>query len=116
MTMIVTSVASRNGIMLARISNASGSVGLDCTHDIFDITQTGDIAFSFYNVPTAAVITVIIKRTGAFAESWPASVRYTDDVAPAPSTVTGLEDTYTLITANSGVSWRLVPAIQGAPA
>ncbi len=103
-----------SGIRYAEHNNAYGFVALDCTINMFDITQTGDIEFSFSHVPRIAVITIFIKRTGPFSETWPASVSYTEDVAPAPSAENGLEDAYTLITRNGGARWRLIPFIQGA--
>jgi hypothetical protein len=118
MTSLVTLTACgnafTNGLMLATVENASGSVVLDCRNNIFNISQIGNITFSFSDVPRAAAINVIINRTGAFSETWPASVVWQDQVTPAPSSVTGLVDAYTLITVNGGASWLAAPFVQGA--
>lgn len=117
MTTLMTSVAAGNSVtnamMLARITNASGSVELNCIHNIFDITQADDIEFDFSNVPTAAVITIMITRTGGHSETWPASVTPGDGVMPAPSVGPGLMDIYTLITVTAGARWIFQPFALG---
>lgn len=101
---------------VAVIADADGSVVLDCEKSIFDITQTGDTTFSFINVPTVATISVHINRTGEFSDTWPETVHFQDDAAPAPSVGPDLKDAYTLETIDSGASWSAAPFVEGAPA
>jgi len=93
-------------IALSTINNASGTVILDCTKNFFNVTQTGNITtFDFSNVPAATVLTIIVNRTGSYTQDWPSNVIWQDGVKPSPSTVTGLKDVYTLITATAGSPW-----------
>jgi len=95
------------------ILNATGIVTLNCTNHMFKVTQTGPITFSFSNVPAATVITIIVVRTGVFAETWPSNVIWQDQIVPAASAINGLMDIYTLMTVDAGVPWIAAPFALG---
>lgn len=102
-----------NAIELQTINNATGAVTLDCTKNVFNITQTGNATYSFSNIPAAAVITIIIHRTGAYTDTWPASVVWQDNITPAPSSVAGLTDVYSMLTVDTGTMFIAAPFAQG---
>ena len=113
MTTPVRSTTTTNSVKLGVIDSGNGTVELDCTHNIFNIRQDGNITFSFSNVPTAAVITVMITRTGGHSETWPSTVTPGDVALPSPSVGPGLMDIYTLITATAGARWIIQPFALG---
>ena len=114
--MTIVSTFPANALDLQNIANASGAVALNCTKNAFSITQTGNITFSFSNVPIVTSVIVQIKRTGSFFDTWPASVSWQDNVQPAASIGPGLKDVYALVTFDSGTSWVAAPFVEGAPA
>ena len=95
------------------IANATGTITLDASKNMFKITQTGAITYAFSNVPLATAITIIVVRSGIFAETWPTNVIWQDGVTPAASSVLGLTDIYTLITVDSGTPWIAAPFALG---
>ena len=111
----VISSQAQNYIRPTTIENASGSVALNCNYNMFDITQTGSITFSFSNVPQAGILEVHIERTGAHVDTWPANVTTGDGVLPAQSVGPGLMDIYTLTTSRAGVPWVIQPYALGVP-
>lgn len=111
----VISSQAQSYIKPTTIGNSSGSVVLDCSYNMFDITQTGNITFSFSNVPPAGTLVVNIERTGAHADTWPANVKTGDGVLPAQSVGPGLMDIYTLTTSRAGVPWVIQPYALGVP-
>jgi len=105
----------RNDGKLATLNNASGAIVLDCSNNLFDITQTGNIQFSFSSVTQATALIVMIERTGNYSDTWPANVVPSDGVLPAQSIGPGLMDIYTLITSRAGAPWVIQPFALGVP-
>jgi len=95
------------------VGDVTGTVVINAAKDVVLVNQIGNITFSFENVPLLASIKVWINRTGSFTEVWPASVRWQDQVTPAPSNVPGLFDVYEFVTTNGGITWAAKPFLQG---
>jgi len=104
----------RNGATnMVIITGATGTVTINCINNMFKVTQTGAITWSITNAPLAIAITIAVIRGGAFTETWPSSVIWQDKVTPAPSTVAGLTDVYSLMTTDAGVTWIAAPFAMG---
>lgn len=94
----------------------SGAQALDLSAaQCYTATIGGVTTFSFTNVPAGTVTSgVVLKLTnpGAFAITWPASVKWPSGSAPT-FTAAGV-DVVVLVSADNGTSWQGTLAIKDA--
>jgi hypothetical protein len=101
------------GILESQVSSNSGTTyAIDCSLGTsFFITLTGNVTFSFSNVPatanTATSITLFLKQdaTGSRTVTWPASVKWPSATAPTITTTANKTDAITLVTPDNGTTW-----------
>lgn len=93
------------------VGSASGAQAIDVSpQGYFAYTLTGNVTFSFSNVPStglAIAITVEIVQggSGSYTVTWPGTVKWPSNVAPVLTTTVGKIDVFTLITRDGGASW-----------
>ncbi len=99
--------------------NTAASTGTSYTINIangnvFSLTLTGNVTFSFSNVPAsnASSITVFLIQdgTGSRTATWPGSVIWPGGTTPTLTTTAGHVDVVTMITTNAGTTWRAFTA------
>jgi hypothetical protein len=92
-------------------ANSGTSYTIDLTAgNVFNITLTGNCAFTFANPPTAGTagsFTLILTQdaTGARTATWPGAVRWQDGVAPALTAAADAADIVSFVTVNGGTLW-----------
>lgn len=97
----------------ALVSNAAatGAVALDAAAaNAFELTLTGNVTLSINNPPPAGemqTITIVAKQdgTGGRTITFPASVRWPANTAPAVSTVANTRAVFVMTTTDGGVTW-----------
>ncbi|XAI96490.1 putative tail fiber protein [Microcystis phage Mel-JY34] len=93
------------------VANASGAQAIDVSpQGYFAYTLTGNVTFSFSNVPstgTAIAITIELIQggSGSYTVTWPGTVKWPSNVAPVLTTTVGKIDVVTLVTRDGGASW-----------
>jgi len=116
-------ITARNGIdVLAGIStfqgvdnekritekiNAVSGTAIDCSAgNYYTKTITGATAFTFTNVPTSVAyfLTIEVTCNGSNAATWPASVKWPADTAPAITD--GKTTLFMFVTDDGGTRWR----------
>ena len=116
-------ITARNGIdVLAGIStfqgvdnekrvtekiNAVSGTAIDCAAgNYYTKTITGATAFTFTNVPTSVAyfLTIEVTCNGSNAATWPASVKWPADTAPAITD--GKTTLFMFVTDDGGTRWR----------
>ena len=116
-------ITARNGIdVLAGIStfqgvdnekrvtekiNAVSGTAIDCAAgNYYTKTVTGATAFTFTNVPTSVAyfLTIEVTCNGSNAVTWPASVKWPADTAPAITD--GKTTLFMFVTDDGGTRWR----------
>jgi len=82
--------------------------------DVFTVTVSADVTFTFSNVPAgkAATFNLIITNGGAATVTWPASVKWASGTAPT-LTASGV-DVLTFLTPDGGTTWYGTVAITAA--
>jgi len=92
-------------------ASASGAQALDLANQTyFAYTLTGNVTFSFSNVPSAGVavcVTVELKQdaTGSRTVTWPAGTTWEGGVAPTLTTTANKTDIFMLMTRDGGTTW-----------
>ena len=87
--------------------SAMGANAVDCSAgNYFTKTITGATTFTFTNVPTSVAYTFTMEVTlnGSNAITWPASVKWPADTAPAITD--GKTQLFVFITDDGGTRWR----------
>jgi hypothetical protein len=107
----MTGVANLHSATLKTVEKVGGYGGgepLDLSAgNYFFGTVVGNTTFSIANVPAsplAVVILIELRNAGAFSISWPASVEWPGDVAPALTSVG--YDLIAMVTRDGGTTWR----------
>lgn len=87
------------------VAASTGVMNL-ATAQMFTATAGAAITWSFTNVPTGRGVTVVLHLTngGAFAQTWPGSVKWPSGTAPA-LTAAGT-DVLVFVTHDGGTTWR----------
>lgn len=91
--------------------NASGAQALDLANQsYFAYTLTGNVTFSFSNVPgagSAICVTLELTQdgTGGRTITWPGSVVWPSGLAPTPTATAGKRDIFTLMSRDGGTTW-----------
>lgn len=84
-----------------------------------EVTMTGNVAFSFSNVPSTSgqgvslTLTLIQDATGSRIPSFAGSVDWGTIGAPTFSTAANAKDVVVMITADNGTTWRAFLAGKG---
>ena len=89
-----------------KINTVSGTT-IDCSEgNYFKKTVTGATAFTFTNVPTSVAyfLTIEVTCNGSNAVTWPASVKWPADTAPAITD--GKTTLFMFVTDDGGTRWR----------
>lgn len=86
------------------VAMAAADVDLS-SGDVFTVTVSADVTFTFYNVPSgkAATFNMIITNGGAATVTWPTSVKWASGTAPT-LTASGV-DVLTFLTPDGGTTW-----------
>lgn len=84
------------------------------TGDVFTVTVSADVTFTFSNVPSgkAATFNMIITNGGAATVTWPSTVKWASGTAPT-LTSEGV-DVLTFLTPDGGTTWYGTVAITAA--
>lgn len=84
------------------------------TGDVFTVTVSADVTFTFSNVPSgkAATFNMIITNGGAATVTWPTSVKWASGTKPT-LTASGV-DVLTFLTPDGGTTWYGTVAITAA--
>lgn len=82
--------------------------------DVFTVTVSADVTFTFSNVPSgkAATFNMIITNGGAATVTWPSTVKWASGTAPT-LTSEGV-DVLTFLTPDGGTTWYGTVAITAA--
>ena len=87
--------------------NAVSGTAIDCSAgNYYTKTITGATAFTFTNVPTSVAyfLTIEVTCNGSNAATWPASVKWPADTAPAITD--GKTTLFMFVTDDGGTRWR----------
>ena len=87
--------------------NAVSGTAIDCAEgNYYTKTVTGATAFTFTNVPTSVAyfLTIEVTCNGSNAVTWPASVKWPADTAPAITD--GKTTLFMFVTDDGGTRWR----------
>lgn len=101
----------RETVVSAAISAANINYALDCAAgNVYDLTLGANPTFSISNPPPAGKsFTLTLKltqdATGSRTVSWPASVKWPNDVAPVLTTTANKTDFVALETLDGGAKW-----------
>lgn len=94
---------------VARTANSGTTQSLDVkAYPVQHITLTGNVVFSFTNVPTGvSSVQVILTQdgTGSRTASWPGSIKWTGGAKPTITTAAGSIDVVSLFTPDGGTTW-----------
>lgn len=95
------------------VAMAAADVDLS-SGDVFTVTVSADVTFTFSNVPSgkAATFNMIITNGGAATVTWPTSVKWASGTAPT-LTASGV-DVLTFLTPDGGTTWYGTVAITAA--
>jgi len=94
------------GQQVANVTAISGTA-IDCSAgNYYTKTITGATAFTFTNVPTSVAyfLTIEVTCNGSNAATWPASVKWPADTAPAITD--GKTTLFMFVTDDGGTRWR----------
>ena len=100
-------------------ANSSTSYTIDLTEgNVFDITLTGNCAFTFANPPASGVagsFTLLLKQdaTGSRTATWPSAVAWLGGSEPTLSTTGSQMDILTFTTVDEGSTWYGAVVAQG---
>ena len=90
---------------------ATGAVALDLSlANVFELTLTGNVTLSFTNPPPPGemqTVTIIARQdaTGGRTITFPASIRWPADAAPAVGTTAGHRAVFVLSSTDGGSTW-----------
>lgn len=82
--------------------------------DVFTVTVSADVTFTFSNVPSgkAATFNMIITNGGAATVTWPSTVKWASGTKPT-LTASGV-DVLTFLTPDGGTTWYGTVAVAAA--
>lgn len=106
---ILTTASTANGYLLDAApdrGSLSGSIALDVTKSGAKVTVTGNVTFSFSGSITTGYVKgflLQIVNGGAYAITWPSSIKWAS--ATAPTLTTSGTDYLTLYTIDGGTTW-----------
>jgi len=92
-------------------STATGAVSINVQNgNIYNLTLTGNVVFTFTNPAAATESTTIVLRitqdgTGSRTITWPASVRWPSGTAPTLTTTAGAYSKLVFDTIDGGTTW-----------
>jgi hypothetical protein len=107
---------SKTAAQTINVVAAGATAVIDCSlGNYFTRTISTTTTWSFSNIPTSSYVYVAILELtngGAFAQSWPASVRWPIGIAPTLSSTANGVDVISFITDDGGTTWRGSVVIQ----
>lgn len=105
-------IDGRNGgrEIIFTMTTVDATPTIDTTEgNVFDVTLTSNVEFSFDNVVAsrAVTVTLVIRQDGAggHAITWPASVKWDQGTSPSLTTDANSVSIVTLMTVDGGATW-----------